>query len=170
MTKRTSFGHGPRRSYISKIYITWDNEVDAYRHNIWNSMMAKEIGYKEARIVANNHELLALKEYDLVISEKGNTITTYLYQAYVMDLHNNAVGRNLISNPDTKNKSYDQMVEYALDESLIITDASKTYEYFNVQAYADSLNRIKVQWNTENNSLKVWNSDTNKYDYTINLG
>ena len=81
-----------------------NNEADAYRHALWNFLMARKFGKEQAEKWANAHEEFS----DNPDKEKE------------MDLHNNQIGRNLATNPeeilgkgDWKNKSFNDLFEEA---------------------------------------------------------
>ena len=63
----------------------WNGTGDAYRHCVWNCEMAKKIGQDEAKKFADAHE----------DEKNGNCYET------TMDLHNNAIGRELAKNAET---------------------------------------------------------------------
>lgn len=151
---------GPGSNNIKqKNYDTWDNIVDAKRHMEWNSRMVREIGYGNAQIVGNNHELVSLREKGWVISEVGSLVKTYINQATLMDLRNNAIGRNLAVNPSVANYNYDQIFNYALNKGVLITDATKAYEYFGINQFADAQNRLLVNWHVGEDLLYVYSPD-----------
>ena len=151
---------GPGSNNIKqKKYDTWDNIVDAKRHMEWNSRMVREIGYGNAQIAGNNHELVSLREKGWVISEVGSLVKTYINQATLMDLRNNAIGRNLAVNPSVANYNYDQIFNYGLNKGVLITDATKAYEYFGINQFADDQNRLLVNWHVGEDLLYVYNPD-----------
>ena len=73
-------------------------EADAYRHAIWSYMMAKELGYVEAKRFGDAHE----------ISSPNNV------EERLKDLYNNEVGRQLAADPANRNRSDEEVVIEAL--------------------------------------------------------
>ena len=149
---------------------TWQNAADAKRHMEWNSRMADEIGYDEAQIVGNIHEIAYLREKNLIIEETGSFIVTYMYQDTVMDLRNNAIGRNLTLNNALEDYTYDELFEYALEKNILITDANSAFDYFGITDCANELNQIQVMWDVESDILYVWSREDKDFKYEINLG
>ena len=62
----------------------------------------------------------------LVIQESGSYVLTYMYQAYVMDLRNNAIGRNLILNKNLTNHTYNSFRKIG---GIIFNEKTTKYIY-----------------------------------------
>jgi RHS repeat-associated protein len=77
-----------------------NNEPDAFRHAIWNCLMARDIGKEKAKKWADAHE----EAPGQPCGDKK------------MDLHNNAVGRNLGSDPKNAKKSCVGLVSDAIKQ------------------------------------------------------
>ena len=105
---------GPNGGYIyNKVYITWENEADALRHMEWNAIMTREMGIEKAKYFADNHEFYALKEMKYVNSVSEYTVHCAINSATLMDLYNNKIGRVLANDLTLKDKSVDELFEYA---------------------------------------------------------
>lgn len=68
------------------------NEADAYKHTVWNYLMAHTIGPERAKLMGDAHEIdgiapsTVLKAFGAAKNSEG---------ARLMDLYNNQVGRHL---------------------------------------------------------------------------
>ncbi|QLH06079.1 DUF6973 domain-containing protein [Nitrosopumilus ureiphilus] len=93
-----------------------NDDADAYRHALWNCLMARQIGASEAKKFGDAHE-----NYD------GNP-----ENEKEMDLHNNKKGRDLATDPESvlgpppagerwQDKECSELVEKALNEGKLQT-------------------------------------------------
>lgn len=140
--------------YYTRELVTWDNAADAMRHSQWNYLMAKEIGVSEATFFGNQHELLGLQENGMVTKIDGDVVCTKMNQATVMDLWNNEVGRSLAGTMADSTEA--QMFDYAMDNNLLITDATQVYEKLGLKDYINTEDwTITVTWNMATGKLTV---------------
>ena len=79
-------GHRFSRDYVSFQSHTTDNELDAFRHAMWNASMTQKIGFARAKLWGDAHEYGNPRRIPNALNEQ-------------MDLHNNAVGRNIGNEP-----------------------------------------------------------------------
>lgn len=80
-----------------------DNDADAFRHALWNYLMTKMMGEKNAKHFADGHE-------NIPNNPKGSK---------EMDLFNNAVGRALAKDPKNKNKKDIDVILEALKKGQL---------------------------------------------------
>lgn len=136
LKKQRDISYNLTKSYYSS-YMSVDNKADAFRHSIWNIVMAKEgWGLKK--------EKLSWAEDFSTAHEQG---IKYDGVASEMDLHNNKVGRyfydNKVSKKYTKilwwkietgvkEPSYDEFCKiiYSKSQSVIFIDMSTTLSKF----------------------------------------
>ena len=136
LKKQRDISYNLTKSYYSS-YMSVDNKADAFRHSIWNIVMAKEgWGLKK--------EKLSWAEDFSIAHEQG---IKYDGVASEMDLHNNKVGRyfydNKVSKKYTKilwwkieagvkEPSYDEFCKiiYSKSQSAIFIDMSTTLSKF----------------------------------------
>lgn len=155
--------------WSKKEYIVWDNAADALRHMSWNSIMAREMGMGEALFAANNHEYFALKENGWVYSQTGNVIETKMNQPTLMDLWNNQVGRILGGNPNLSTLTDRQLFDYAVENNMLILDATTTYEFYNVSDYINTEDwTVNVIWDLDKNTLTFVKDGLS--DFTVIIG
>ena len=117
---------------------TWDNEADALRHFSWNAKMTREIGIRDAEIIAFNHENVTWETEDC----KDGFVAKLTFSS-LMDLHNNKMGRlyatqyanlsyaTLFLKANSENNviiSLEQVKEkYKLDDTQIFIDNNTKY-------------------------------------------
>ena len=141
---------------------SWDNKADAWRHFLWNARMTREIGYSEAKVLANNHELKGVMDLNWVDNstkfQTAGSVRTYtkMNQAVLMDLWNNQVGRELANNVDFKDKSYNELWEYAVQNNLIIQNAEDVYKFLGIESYINTDDwTVDVGWDMDSGNVTV---------------
>ncbi|MCD8742521.1 hypothetical protein LT679_18065 [Mucilaginibacter roseus] len=125
-----------------------DNKADAIRHAYWNVLMAKNIDNAFAEKMATAHE-----------SEAGDTY------AKKMDLHNNAVGRQLVKNNPTA--TTEQLLQVLMQGKFVyvnegdaITADNSTLVYFKAKRDYDG---------TYNGSMTNPDSEGGPWTLALNL-
>ena len=93
------------REAYPNIRIAWNNEADAFRHAVWNFLMASRIGEEAAKELADAYEV-----------DSGNPLSET-----AMDLFNNEVGRRLGSNPNFQAEDATVQIMKAIDEGRLRT-------------------------------------------------
>ena len=117
--------------------VTWDNRADAMRHFQWNAIMMREIYHDVAKYVGDRHEINGAKNAGLFQEENSNTVRMRVGQASLMDLWNNSVGRTLGKDENLDHLNYDDLFYYAEASGLLITDATKAFEFYGITDYVD---------------------------------
>ena len=147
--------------------ITWDNSADALRHMIWNSIMAREIGTKEAITISNIHEQEALKTEGWITNESSSVIVTKMNQPTLMDLWNNYTGAVLAN--VKKELDYNELFEYAINNNMLFTDATSVYEKLGITAYINEADwTVNVTWYVSARTITL--SKENMPDKTLVIG
>ena len=136
-------------------------------HMIWNSMMAREIGMEEAITISNIHAQEALKAGEWITNMDGNIMATKMNQPTLMDLWNNYTGAVLAN--EQKELEYNALFEYALNNSLLFTDATTVYEELGITAYIHGEDwTVNVTWDVAARTITL--SKENMPDKTLVIG
>ena len=139
-----------------------DNEADAYRHFMWNCEISDKYNNSAAKYTTNAYEMAEMQEknwLDGKLDANAKTVTGKMNQPMLMDLWNNAVARTLKSGTykgvNLKDYSSDQLWEFALKNNLLITDASKVYEFLGVKDYITNPTEwtVDVSWDIESGNI-----------------
>jgi hypothetical protein len=136
---------------------TWDNAADAYRHFIWNVYMTQQLGVDVAQFAGDVHEYLALVANGWIMTESSFHILTKINQSTLMDLQNNAVGRDLASNPHLSSLSARALFDHANANNMLILDAGRTYQFYGIREDLPIMPgwTVDVIWGLERNTAVV---------------
>ena len=125
--------------------------------------------FEKAKFFANNHEIAELKRLGWISSINGNVVETKMNQPTLMDLWNNSTGRALGVDINLAAMGYGQVMAHALTYGMVITDATKTYEFYGVTDYINSEDyTVNVKWNIETGTLTF--KKENLPDLTLMIG
>ncbi|MDE6350746.1 MAG: hypothetical protein K2K67_07065 [Treponemataceae bacterium] len=132
LIKQRNIAYDLTKSYYGNEYRSVDNKADAFRHSIWNVVMAKEgWGLKK--------EKLSWAEDFSTAHEKG---TKYDGVASEMDLHNNKVGRCFY---DAKaSKKYTKILWWKIETGV----KEPSYDEFCKIIYEKSRNAVFIDEGT----------------------
>ena len=90
-------------------------------------------------------------------------------QPTLMDLWNNSVGRTLASDSKHAGKTYTQLFDYAVENNLLILDATKAYAFYGVTDYITGSDwTVDVKWDLTTGNLTFMKKGLN--DITLKVG
>jgi len=142
--------------------VTWDNEADAYRHFLWTFYMTMALDADAALTAGNAIELFGLYDFNMVNDIRRTTnsqsvVSTRMNQPTIMDLWNNAVGRNMAESGDFES-GHDAFI-YALENGMLITDAHSVYSLFGLTPHLVSDWSVNTVWFPDTDRIFVIRED-----------
>jgi hypothetical protein len=124
--------------------------------------MTQQLGVDVAQFVGDMHEFLALSQLGWIVDGDATGMTTKVNQPTLMDLQNNAVGRDLVTHPHFSSffssVSPRELFNHAKNNNMLILNAGNAYQYFGIRD-GGFINEptwtVNVQWAIGSNRAQV---------------
>ena len=153
--------------------ITWDNEVDAFRHFNWNARNARQMSVSDAIIISNVHEIANLRNHWITRTPDATSplFIGEINSDNLMDLWNNWIGIMLGSDDNLAHKSINQLFEYAMNRDMLILSGQDVSSRLGISDDYRSMPywTVLVMWNVLGYNMTIVGRDSLMENINLNF-